>query len=213
MSELALNFDYNANQLQWLLLAPGLINWVTQDTHLGLYRNYFGQDIDDIFIADNEWSSAVPVHPGGDRPARLHLPAAEQGLQPGRHAARRPDEPADVAYVANWEQQTGIKLNLAFNGGRRVHGDTAADAVERQLHRRRHRQRDDLHRSRPGRRLTAIQRGRRSSTRCWPTRPTSTGSPTPGRTCSWAARCGSRRPSPGHGQRLWREPERRHLQL
>ena len=39
VSELALNFDYNASQLQWLLLAPGLINWVTQDTHLGLYRN------------------------------------------------------------------------------------------------------------------------------------------------------------------------------
>ena len=42
VSELALNFDYNASQMQWLLLAPGLINWVTQDTHLGLYRNYFG---------------------------------------------------------------------------------------------------------------------------------------------------------------------------
>src|SRR5437660_1213851 len=56
VAELAVNFDYNANQTQWLLLAPGLINWVTQDTHLGLYRNYFGQDIDDLSIADNEWS-------------------------------------------------------------------------------------------------------------------------------------------------------------
>ena len=32
VSELALNFDYNASQIQWLLLAPGLINWLTQDT-------------------------------------------------------------------------------------------------------------------------------------------------------------------------------------
>ena len=38
VSELSLNFNYNANQLQWLLLAPGLIDWVTQDTHLGLSR-------------------------------------------------------------------------------------------------------------------------------------------------------------------------------
>ncbi|MGD0393780.1 MAG: hypothetical protein ABSC41_14195, partial [Acidimicrobiales bacterium] len=57
VSELELDFDYNANQLQWELLAPGLINWVTEDTHLGLYRNYFGQDVDDNFISDNEWSS------------------------------------------------------------------------------------------------------------------------------------------------------------
>ena len=64
VSELALNFDYNTSQTQWLLLAPGLIN----NTHLGLYRNYFGQDIDDVFIA------AAPVHARGHRPARLQLP-------------------------------------------------------------------------------------------------------------------------------------------
>src|ERR1039458_4299442 len=44
VSELSLTFDYNATQLQWLLLAPGLINWVTQDTHLGLYRNYRSEE-------------------------------------------------------------------------------------------------------------------------------------------------------------------------
>ena len=57
---------------------PGLINWVTQDTHLGLYRNYFGQDIDDLFIADNEWSSQFQCTPGGHRPAGLHLPGRGQ---------------------------------------------------------------------------------------------------------------------------------------
>ncbi|MGP8061296.1 MAG: hypothetical protein ACLP5O_01810, partial [Acidimicrobiales bacterium] len=36
VAELSLTFDYNASMLQWLLLAPGLINWVTQGTHLGL---------------------------------------------------------------------------------------------------------------------------------------------------------------------------------
>ena len=70
MAELSLYFNYNAAQLQWLLLAPGLINWVTQDTHLGLYRNYFGQDIDDNFIADNEWSSQYQCTPGCHRAVR-----------------------------------------------------------------------------------------------------------------------------------------------
>src|SRR5664280_2182814 len=68
VSELSLTFDYNATMLQWLLLAPGLIDWVTQDTHLGLYRNYFGQDIDDNFIADNSWSSQYQCTPGATEP-------------------------------------------------------------------------------------------------------------------------------------------------
>ena len=70
-------------QLQWLLLAPGLINWVTQDTHLGLYRNYFGQDIDDIFIADNEWSSQFQCTPAATDPPDYTCPTADQGVDPG----------------------------------------------------------------------------------------------------------------------------------
>ena len=59
MAELSLYFDYNSTQLQWLLLAPGLINWVTQGTHLGLDRNYVEMDIDDTFTPDNAWSTTV----------------------------------------------------------------------------------------------------------------------------------------------------------
>ncbi len=194
VSELALNFDYNANQLQWLLLAPGLINWVTQDTHLGLYRNYFGQDIDDMFIADNEWSSQFQCTPGGHRPARLHLPAAGRGQQPGRHAARCADE----------RGRRGLRGQL---------GEADRNQAEPGVQRRRGLHRTD---ARPPSRVptapaasptaaatytdpgqavdsTDSQRRRRSSTPCWPTRATSTGSPTPGRTCSWAAPSGSPR--------------------
>src|SRR5271170_1387117 len=117
VSELALNFDYNSSQLQWLLLAPGLINWVTQDTHLGLYRNYFGMDIDDVFISDNEWSSALQCTPAATDPPDYTCPTADQGITEGTGAAP-PDvqmSAADVDYVANWEAQTGIKLELAFN--------------------------------------------------------------------------------------------------
>jgi len=105
VSELSLNFDYNANQLQWLLLAPGLIDWVTKDTHLGLYRNYFGQDVDDVFIADNEWSSTYQCTPGATEPPTT--PAGRCGQQPGRHPADVQMSAADVAYVVNWEKQTG----------------------------------------------------------------------------------------------------------
>ena len=119
VTELALNFDYNATQLQWLLLAPGLINWVTQDTHLGLDRNYFGQDIDDNFIADNEWSSQLQCTPAATDPPDYTCPAADQGVAAGSAPGVPADvqmSAADVASVVAWEQQTGITLNLAFNG-------------------------------------------------------------------------------------------------
>ena len=115
VSELALNFDYNANMIQWLLLAPGLINWVTQNTHLGLYRNYFGQDIDDVFIADHEWSQQFQCTPAAANPPDFTCPSGVAN----NPADTPPDvqmSAADVAYVVNWEQQTGIRLNLAFNG-------------------------------------------------------------------------------------------------
>ncbi len=114
VSELTLTFDYNATQTQWLLLAPGLINWVTGGLHLGLYRNYFGEDVDDLFIADNEWSAQFQCTPAATEPVDVGCPAADQG----NAAAGPPDAQmtaADVAYVANWEQQTGIKLEFAFN--------------------------------------------------------------------------------------------------
>jgi hypothetical protein len=59
VSELELGFDYNASQLQWEVMAAGLINWVTEDTHLGLNRNYVAMDIDDTFTPDNAWSTTL----------------------------------------------------------------------------------------------------------------------------------------------------------
>ena len=127
VAELALTFDYNASDTQWLLLAPGLINWVTQGTHLGLYRNYFGQDIDDTFLADNQWSSQYQCTPAATDPPDFTCPAGVAN----NPADTPPDvqmSAADVAYVTAWEQQTGIKLNLAFNGVGACTAPTASSA-------------------------------------------------------------------------------------
>ena len=103
---------------------------------------------------------------------------------------------ADVAYVVNWEKQTGITLNLAFNGIGACTAPSAADESSANCTGTYHRQRDHLHRPRPGRRLRATPTTPGWSTPCWPTRPTSTGSPTPGRTCSWVARLVAAGPHP-----------------
>jgi hypothetical protein len=114
VTEMSLFFNYNSNMLQWLLLAPGLVNWVTQDTHLGLYRSYFGQDIDDVFIADNAWSSVYQCTPSATDPPDYTCPPNIQG-----DTNVIPDvqmSADDVAYVVDWEKKTGITLNLMFNG-------------------------------------------------------------------------------------------------
>jgi len=124
VAELSLHFNYNASQLHWLLLAPGLINWVTQNTHLGLHRNYFGQDIDDVFIADNAWSSQYQCTPGATQPLDFNCPPGVAG----KPADTPPDTlmtEQDVAHVVSWQQQTGIKLNLAFNAVGACTGPTA----------------------------------------------------------------------------------------
>ncbi|QMU73013.1 Ig domain-containing protein [Streptacidiphilus sp. P02-A3a] len=98
VAELALGFDYNAAQTQWLLLAPGLIDWVTQGMHLGLYRNYVEMDIDDTFTPDDAWDTANHTIDYSDADA-LRMRAA------------------DVDYAATWSQANGFRMEQLFNGG------------------------------------------------------------------------------------------------
>ena len=136
VAELSVYFNYNSSQLQWLLLAPGLVNWVTQGTHLGLYRNYFGQDIDDNFIADNEWSSQYQCTPGATEPSDYTCPA----LVANNPADTPPDvqmTAADVAYVVAWEQQTDFGDLIKTNEDVQAAGLSAAD-IDAAMDPRRH---------------------------------------------------------------------------
>ena len=98
VAELSLGFDYNAAQTQWLLLAPGLVNWVTQGMHLGLYRNYVEMDIDDTFTPDDAWDTANHTIDYTDADA-LRMQAA------------------DVDYAAKWSQANNFRMDQLFNGG------------------------------------------------------------------------------------------------
>ena len=96
VSELSLFFDYNSGQTQWLEIAPGLINWVTQDTHLGLYRNYVEMDIDDTFTPDDAWSITNHTIDYSDADA-LRM------------------RPSDVPYAAQWSQANHFRMDQLFN--------------------------------------------------------------------------------------------------
>ncbi len=98
VAELELGFDYNATQLQWELLAPGLINWVTEDSHLGIDRHYVEVDIDDTFTPDNAWSTAVHDNDYSD--------ADSQRM-----------DAADVISSADWSNPTQEKATTARPAG------------------------------------------------------------------------------------------------
>ena len=113
VAELELGFDYNATQLQWELLAPGLINWVTRDSHLGINRNYVEMDIDDTFTPDNAWSTTVHDNDYSDADS-LRMDAADvissadwsNPTQENAPSARPAGEPA-----------TAFRLDQLFNYG------------------------------------------------------------------------------------------------
>jgi hypothetical protein len=101
VSELSLFFDYNSTQLQWLLLAPGLINWVTQGTHLGEYQNYVEMDIDDTFTPDDAWDTTTHEIDYADGDS-LRM------------------TPEDVITAAQWSQANNFRLDQLFNYGSTV---------------------------------------------------------------------------------------------
>ena len=101
VAELTIGFDYNATYTQWLLLGPGLIDWVTGGAHLGLYRNYVEMDIDDTFTPDDSWDTTNHTLDYTDTDA-LRM------------------QPADVTYGAQWSQANDFRMDQLFNFGSSV---------------------------------------------------------------------------------------------
>ncbi len=113
VSELELDFDYSATMLQWLLTAPGLINWVTQGTHLGLDRNYVETDIDDTFTPDNAWSTTLHDNDYSD------ANSLRMNAQDVVNAAdwSNPTQEAAAAARPAGEPSTPFRMDQLFNYG------------------------------------------------------------------------------------------------
>ena len=90
---------------------------VTQNTHLGLYRNCFGQDIDDVLLADNECSANYQCTPAATHRGDSQCPTHLLGVAPGTDGAPADVQmsAADVAYDVAWETPTDTMLKLALN--------------------------------------------------------------------------------------------------
>src|SRR6266704_2598645 len=107
-------FDSSPYLMHDLILAYGLINWVTKGILLGEYHVYAAAQVDDFFINDSEWVPGTPC------------------TDPITHDRTAPDstslpffriKSADMASLVDWQNRiqsdpwlANFKLTLAFNG-------------------------------------------------------------------------------------------------
>ena len=102
--ELVSSLAINQFQQQFQVIAHGIITWMTKGVHLGYDRNYFTIHLDDAFLPDARWSTQYNCTPGDD------------GCPVGVTTTDIRMKPADVTTAVQWMQQTGLRLDLAFNG-------------------------------------------------------------------------------------------------
>jgi hypothetical protein len=107
-------FDSSPYLMHDLVLAYGLINWVTKGIFLGEYHTYAAAQVDDFFINDSEWIPGTPC------------------TNPITHDRTPPDsttlpffriKSADVTSLVGWQNKiqsdplvANFKLTMAFNG-------------------------------------------------------------------------------------------------
>ena len=124
VQEVVLTFNYNSTMTQWRLLAPGLIRWVTRGVHLGYNRNYLSNQVDDIFMSTDGWSTEWQCTPGATAPRDpLCGPDAPTTGSALRMTA------ADVTKVVEWQKANNFRVDMAFNAVDAVTGDPLTAAL------------------------------------------------------------------------------------
>jgi len=125
VQEVVLTFNYNDLMTQFRLLSPGLVTWVTKGVHLGYERNYLGNQVDDVFLDNSLWSTALHCTPGETNPVDSACPPGTGG-DPAAPTVRM--TATDVTAVAAWEK-SNLKLNLAFNASQASSSDPLTSAL------------------------------------------------------------------------------------
>ncbi|NQV06069.1 hypothetical protein HQ535_05930, partial [bacterium] len=99
--EMVVTIESGADEFHSLLLGHGQLAWVTRGVYLGYNRNYFSAHLDDIFLASDRWDvdDNMTHHDGGGTNPLIRMTAA------------------DADRAIEWTRQTGVRLDMAFNGG------------------------------------------------------------------------------------------------
>jgi hypothetical protein len=111
VENLVLTFAANGEQLQFRLLGPGIVTWMTRGIHLGMERSFLSVHVDDVFLPDSRWDIAGNCTPEEDCPAGVTTPAIRMTTE-------------DVSAVRQWQKSVRAKyptaksvvLDMVFNG-------------------------------------------------------------------------------------------------
>jgi len=98
--EMVVTIESGTDQFHSLLLGHGQLAWVTRGVYLGYSRNYYSAHFDDIFLSSDRWDL--------DDNTTYHDSGATNPL------IRMTD--ADAERLIRWTTQTGVRLDMAFNG-------------------------------------------------------------------------------------------------
>jgi hypothetical protein len=112
---LSQTFDSNQFLTHDLVLAYGLVNWVTKGVFLGDYHVYAAAQVDDFFIDDSEWIPGTPC----TNPITHDRTPPDSSTLP----VFRIDSTHDMAALTSWQDNlrqdpllTQFELTMAFNG-------------------------------------------------------------------------------------------------
>jgi hypothetical protein len=101
--DLVVTIAMNRNQTHAMVLGHGLIQWLTKGVHIGHWRNWFSIHVDDVFLPDARWDAGENCTIG-------------DGCDPSVTGTDIRMQPADVTKLLQWQQQSGVKVDMVFNG-------------------------------------------------------------------------------------------------
>lgn len=119
--QLVLTIGMNRYQQHFKALSHGIVSWLTRGVSTSLYRNMFSVHIDDVFLADDEWSAEGNCTVG-DGCDPVDYPTTAPGASSRMNAA-------DVSTLTAWEDANGIELDMTFNAAGVTQSDPLADAL------------------------------------------------------------------------------------
>lgn len=104
LEDLVLGIEPDQWSAYWNVLAPGVMDWLNRGVNPAANRNYLSVHIDDVLLPNALWNTADNCEYG------FHCPTP-----PGVETTVRM-QPSDVSRLVEWQQRSGIKLDMAQNG-------------------------------------------------------------------------------------------------
>ncbi len=100
--ELVFTASYNW-QMQWFnVIAEGIVSWATRGIALGYNRNYLNAHIDDVLNDDTRWNAVNDCTPPDAGCENVPMDSIRMTVD-------------DVDRLIDWQNRTGLKLDMTFN--------------------------------------------------------------------------------------------------